>query len=217
MFIIPIYAVFHVNESVSFHKRISEYLTWVLVNLRNRWFLVLLMFFCYPVTMIPCRGGCQLEKVKLLSHTYICRKVVFLSISLLFATAEPPAPKATGPGHCRGLCPQSKMPLPEVVMGGILKHLLPFWVIPPKPSPMLARPSCAPAHWHKSGKTQMWGFLFGKWRGTGSSYPPSFTQSWITPNLGKGFRWPAAQMVTKVYQRQNKMLTNQMHADPCHL
>lgn len=171
-----------------------------MANLRNRWFLVLLMFFCYPVVMIPRRGGCQLEKVKLLSATYICRKAVFLSISLSFTTAKPHTTKATGPSHSSWLCPQPPKPLPAPVMGRILKHLLPLWVITPKARCHTCQTLSAPASWHKSGKTQMWAFSLGNEEEQGTLNPPTFIQWWIPPNLGKGFRWQAAQMVTKVYK-----------------
>lgn len=63
-----------------------------------------------------------MEEVKLLSATYICRKTVFLSISLLFTRADivTPTTKATGLGHYIWLYPQPPMLLPALVMGKIL-------------------------------------------------------------------------------------------------
>lgn len=94
------------------------------------------MFFCYPVTMIPCGGGCQLEKVKLLSHTYIYRKVVFLSYFSFVC-------------HSRTTCPQSHRPRSLQGALSTVKNAAP-WSSDGQnseaPSALLSYPSQAQSH-----------------------------------------------------------------------
>lgn len=121
------------NKRISFHKKVS-YLTCIVTNLMNHWCVFLLMVFNYQVIITLCRRRCQFEQVKLVWAPYICRKAVFLSISLFFSIIHLviPTTEVASPGHRTWLCTWPPTLLLAPGMGRILKHLPPLWVIAPE-------------------------------------------------------------------------------------
>lgn len=121
------------NKRISFHKKVS-YLTCIVTNLMNHWCLVLLMVFNYLVIISPCTRRCQFEQVRLFWAPYICRKAVFLSISLFFSIVHLviPTTEVASPGHRSWLCTWPPTLLASTQNGQNLKHLPPLWVIAPE-------------------------------------------------------------------------------------